>query len=32
MRVAEVVRLVIDSDIQAVEDITYTTVQKIKNC
>ena len=30
MRVAEVARLVIDSDIPAVEDITYTTVQKIK--
>ena len=30
MRVAEVSRLVIDSDIPAVEDITYTTVQKIK--
>ncbi len=30
MRVSEVVRLVIDSDIPAVEDITYTTVQKIK--
>lgn len=30
MRVAEVARLVIDSDIPAVEDITYTTIQKIK--
>ncbi len=30
MRVAEVSRLVIDGDIPAVEDITYTTVQKIK--
>ena len=30
MRVGEVVRLVIDSDIPAVEDITYTTAQKIK--
>ncbi|MDE6515325.1 MAG: AAA family ATPase [Bacteroidales bacterium] len=30
MRAAEVVRLAIDSDIPAVEDITYTTVQKIK--
>lgn len=30
MRVGEVARLVIDSDIPAVEDITYTTVQKIK--
>ncbi len=30
MRVAEVARLVIDSDIPAVEDVTYTTVQKIK--
>lgn len=30
MRVAEVARLVIDGDIPAVEDITYTTVQKIK--
>ncbi len=30
MRVAEVARLAIDSDIPAVEDITYTTVQKIK--
>ena len=30
MRVAEVARLVIDSDIPAVADITYTTIQKIK--
>lgn len=30
MRVAEVAGLVIDSDIPAVEDITYITVQKIK--
>lgn len=30
MRVAEVAGLVIDNDIPAVEDITYTTVQKIK--
>ena len=30
MRVAEVVQLVIDSDIPSVEDITYTTVLKIK--
>ncbi len=30
MRVGEVVRLVIDSDIPAVEDITYITTQKIK--
>lgn len=30
MRVGEVARLVIDSDIPAVEDITYTTAQKIK--
>lgn len=30
MRVGEVIRLVIESDIPAVEDITYTTVQKIK--
>lgn len=30
MRVGEVVRLVIESDIPAVEDITYTTVQKIR--
>lgn len=30
MRVGEVARLVIDSDIPAVEDITYTTIQKIK--
>ena len=30
MRLGEVVRLVIDSDIPAVDDITYTTTQKIK--
>ncbi len=30
MRVGEVARLVIDSDIPAVEDITYVTAQKIK--
>lgn len=30
MRVGEVARLVIDSDIPAVEEITYTTAQKIK--
>lgn len=30
MRVGEVVRLIIESDIPAVEDITYTTVQKIR--
>ncbi|MDN0072283.1 AAA family ATPase [Bacteroides caecigallinarum] len=30
MRVAEVIRLVIESDIPAVEDITFITVQKIK--
>lgn len=30
MRVGEVARLVIDSDIPAVEDITYATAQKIK--
>ncbi len=30
MRMGEVARLVIDSDIPAVEDITYTTAQKIK--
>lgn len=30
MRVGEVARLVIDNDIPAVEDITYTTAQKIK--
>lgn len=30
MRVGEVVRLVIDSDIPAVEDITYATSQKIR--
>ncbi len=30
MRVAEVTQLVIDSDIPAVEYITYTTIQKIK--
>ncbi len=30
MRVGEVARLAIDNDIPAVEDITYTTVQKIK--
>ena len=30
MRVAEVAQLVIDSDVPAVEDITYTTIQKIK--
>lgn len=30
MRVGEVARLVIDSDIPAVEDITYMTAQKIK--
>lgn len=30
MRVGEVARLVIDGDIPAVEDITYTTAQKIK--
>lgn len=30
MRVGEVARLVIESDIPAVEDITYTTAQKIK--
>lgn len=30
MRIGEVVRLVIDSDIPSVEDITYTTIQKIK--
>lgn len=30
MRIGEVARLVIDSDIPAVEDITYTTAQKIK--
>lgn len=30
MRIGEVVRLIIESDIPAVEDITYTTVQKIR--
>lgn len=30
MRIGEVVRLVIDNDIPAVEDITYMTAQKIK--
>lgn len=30
MRLGEVVRLVIDNDIPAVEDITYTTTQKIR--
>jgi len=30
MRIGEVVRLVIESDIPSVEDITYTTVQKIR--
>lgn len=30
MRVSEVIQLVIESDIQAVEDITYMTIQKIK--
>lgn len=30
MRIGEVARLVIDSDIPAVEDITYATAQKIK--
>ena len=31
MRVGEVARFVIDNDIPIVEDIVYTTVQKIKN-
>lgn len=30
MRIGEVVRLIIDNDIQAVENITYITAQKIK--
>lgn len=30
MRIGEVARLIIDSDIPAVEEITYTTAQKIK--